>query len=292
MDEQINNAYDITDLRTLITLMRQAGSTARVFGKLSYYIDRNLDHVVFLTATELAKEVGVSQGSVSRFCTALGFRGYYDFQHKLRSLVSSSNRTASEKKQLVELDTMDNLIAETRGNMEALKSVLERREYYNMVNDLAECRRILLLASDVSGTILPYLEFNLSKMGKDVTVLYEGDLMWQTMEMYEQEDTVVFTALFPEYPHNLIFKLERLKDAGIDFMGITDSDVSPLTTLTDQFVSIPIDYDKDIGDMTMPMLFLYILLKDIQSKSEECQKAMKKLDDIQEDTYTYHRVYR
>lgn len=175
--------------------------------------------------------------------------------------------------------------------MQALRQSFDRREYENMVNDLAESQRILLLTSDIAGAILPYLEFNLSKMGKDVSIITENDLMWQTIEFIDMEDTVIFTSLFPPYPHNLYFKLERLKNAGIDFMGITDSDVSPLATLTDQYVSIPVIHDTDTSDMSTPIMFLYILLKDILSRSEDCQKAMNKLDDIQEETYTYHRTY-
>ena len=49
----------------------------------AYILDHETD-ACFMTSTELAAELEVSEASVIRFARALGFTGYMDFQKHLR----------------------------------------------------------------------------------------------------------------------------------------------------------------------------------------------------------------
>ena len=54
---------------------------------LASYITDNYDKAVFLTAAKLGEVVGVSESTVVRFATHLGYKGYPDFQKALEELV-------------------------------------------------------------------------------------------------------------------------------------------------------------------------------------------------------------
>ena len=54
---------------------------------LASYITDNYDKAVFLTAAKLGDVVGVSESTVVRFATHLGYKGYPDFQKALEELV-------------------------------------------------------------------------------------------------------------------------------------------------------------------------------------------------------------
>ena len=55
--------------------------------RLADYIVQNYDKAVFLTAARLGKVVGVSESTVVRFATQLGYKGYPGFQRALEELV-------------------------------------------------------------------------------------------------------------------------------------------------------------------------------------------------------------
>ncbi len=55
--------------------------------KLSDYILCNYEKAAFLTALQLGKEVGVSESTVVRFASSLGFDGYPEFQKQLADMV-------------------------------------------------------------------------------------------------------------------------------------------------------------------------------------------------------------
>lgn len=54
---------------------------------LATYITDNYDKAVFLTAAKMGETVGVSESTVVRFATFLGYKGYPEFQKALEELV-------------------------------------------------------------------------------------------------------------------------------------------------------------------------------------------------------------
>ena len=54
---------------------------------IATYITDNYDKAVFLTAAKMGETVGVSESTVVRFATSLGYKGYPEFQEALEELV-------------------------------------------------------------------------------------------------------------------------------------------------------------------------------------------------------------
>ena len=54
---------------------------------LAAYITDHYDRAVFLTAAKLGEEVGVSESTVVRFASMLGYKGYPQFQRALEEMV-------------------------------------------------------------------------------------------------------------------------------------------------------------------------------------------------------------
>ena len=54
---------------------------------LATYITDNYDKAVFLTAAKMGETVGVSESTVVRFATYLGYKGYPEFQRPLEEQV-------------------------------------------------------------------------------------------------------------------------------------------------------------------------------------------------------------
>lgn len=64
--------------------------------KIASYIKENYDKAAFMTASALGRKVGVSESTVVRFATELGFKGYPSFKRasaddKIKADRSSKN---------------------------------------------------------------------------------------------------------------------------------------------------------------------------------------------------------
>lgn len=292
MKSYLSTKHNFTDLESLKVKMRAVASTTPSFQQLAYYIDQNISQVVFMTSNEVAAEVGISQGSVSRFCATLGFRGYSDFQHALRTFVQNKPTVVHPSEYLSAVKNIDEIIKSVQSGLDQLKQVFANPAYLAMLEQLSNINRIILISSRISGTLLPYFSYNLKRIGKDVSIVEESDLMWETMEVIDPKNVAFFTIMFPQYSHSLIFKLERLKEKNIPIMGITDSNLSPLATLADPVLCLPPVSDVPFGAYCTPVLFLSILTQDLVARSENSRDFINRLDVVEEDTYVFHQMYR
>ena len=62
---------------------------------LANYIIDNYDKAVFLTAAKLGEIIGVSESTVVRFATFIGYSGYPEFQQALEAMVRAKLNTTS-----------------------------------------------------------------------------------------------------------------------------------------------------------------------------------------------------
>ena len=94
--------------------------------RIANYVCDNYDKAVNLTAARLGSIVGVSESTVVRFATELGFKGYPQFQKALEEIVK--NRLNSIQRMTLTNDRVDEadvLASVLRGDYENIKQTLE-----------------------------------------------------------------------------------------------------------------------------------------------------------------------
>ena len=77
------------DLRKMNLTQRMSeklSSMSKGQKKIVNYITMHYSKAVFMTAAKLGKEVGVSESTVVRFATLLGYKGYPEFQKALEGM--------------------------------------------------------------------------------------------------------------------------------------------------------------------------------------------------------------
>ena len=74
--------------KELFKQMKVIAQESNTFHKLAIFIKENYLKIIFMTAEETATQAQLSQGSVSRFCIAMGYRGFNNFLRAIQKLVS------------------------------------------------------------------------------------------------------------------------------------------------------------------------------------------------------------
>ena len=73
----------------MIDRLNQSGKRlSKGHRKIAQYIVEHYDKAVFMTASRLGESVGVSESTVVRFASAMGYEGYPQLQRSLQELVS------------------------------------------------------------------------------------------------------------------------------------------------------------------------------------------------------------
>lgn len=284
-----SNIKEFDKLKQQMFVISQ-GSAA--YEKLAYYIEKNYKHIIFMTASEVAGEAEVSQGSVSRFCSALGYRGYNDFLHNLQQFIREEITAPQRLQYTAHNNNLASVINMEHNNLDELEEILSQETYQELVQKIIAAEELVILSSRMSATILPYTSYILNKIRNNVVQVTPDSPLWNTLELRNPEKTLILTIVFPRYPNDLIKKLERLKREGFSIAGITDSIISPVTSLAEPVISVPITTSSIFDIYSTPMLFINLLLRDVANGIEGLDKRINKLEEIEKENNIYYKNAR
>lgn len=280
------------ELTLLIQKMIVVSGDSPTYQKLAQYIEKNYMHIIFMTAGELAGEAGVSQGSVSRFCAAIGYQGFNDFLRNLQKFVSEEI-TAPQRLQYISQnggnDKIRGILNMEHKNIDDLETILLQPEYGQLVKMIASAEEIVLLSARMSATLLPYTAYILNKIRNRVVLVTPDQPAWDTLTLRDPGKTLVFTIAFPRYPNVLIEKLQLLKQNDFPIAAITDSIISPLTQIANPIINVPITVSSIFDLYSTPILFINLLLRDVAKRLTGLEQRLNRLERIENDSNIYYK---
>ena len=201
--------------------------------RIMQYIVDNYEEAIFLTASQLAQSVGVSEATVVRLAQALGFDGYPGMQKKFRqglrdrlSTVTRLEHTVDHVQQMG--DVVVKVLQEDIQNLSQTLRDLPLEIFERAVADMQSAKRILVVglrgAHAPALTLSTYLRF----LGKQAQLLVPGHgVLWDTLQGLGKSDLVVGIS-FPRYTTLTLEVLEHARKKRARVGAITDTPLSPL----------------------------------------------------------------
>lgn len=111
------------------------------------YICDNIDTAAFMTAAMLSKSAGVSESTVVRFATELGFFGYPDMRRELQ-LVLKSRLLKIKRKNSEEFSAVSRVLHtaldESAEALEFATSANDEAEFESIVSSIISAKRVLI----------------------------------------------------------------------------------------------------------------------------------------------------
>lgn len=206
--------------------------------KLAGYILSHHEKATFLSTSELAALVGVSEATVFRFAVSLGYKGFPEFkkdmQLHLRRRITQSLKL---KKTTLRKETKDGFLEKVfRIDMDNLNSTLSElvpANFYRAVEMILHAKEVYTIGLRGSAPLSAYFGLKLKQLSKRVTVLTLG-----TDDIYEEfmqfgDDCTVIGFSFTNFSRMTINTLRQAKDSGARVVGFTDHEASPVYQLAD-----------------------------------------------------------
>lgn len=193
--------------------------------------------LAFGTVSDLAGRVGTSRPSIVRFATKLGFDGYTQLQQQIRSdlsrhLARPSERIRSDGDKIVPARTAIN---------DAISSVfdaLEGDRLAKLTEPLVRGEKVWILSGESSLAGAHALHSGLSMVRPGVRLVEEHSLGSDLSDASADDTAVVFD--FYRYRREVATATGILASAGATVVAITDSPLSPLVELADEWCQIEI----------------------------------------------------
>jgi DNA-binding MurR/RpiR family transcriptional regulator len=256
-------------VETLRETMRHAKltKTSRIIGE--YILDHETD-ACFMTSTEIAAQLQVSEASVIRFARALGFSGYMDFQKQLRrshterlGRISSAVAVPYERLQASMAHSDENYIQEFLMNTETnIASVIRNnpQEVFDSAIDLLlGARRKYIVASRANTGVASYFNLLLRHQLPDVIPTWESSVnVIDHMCDIGPEDCVILFS-FPRYSEMDRQALQLAEDAGASSIVVTDRPSAPMAAFAKVLLTVDVDTNTFFNSYVGVQLVMEIL---------------------------------
>lgn len=233
--------------------------------RIANYILQNYDKAAFMTASKLGTKVGVSESTVVRFASELGYDGYPSMQRALQEMIRS-RLTSTQRIQAAGdlLSGQDLLSAVVQSDMDKLRMMVgeaDRKEFDRVVDKIMEARHIYILGVRSSSFVAGYLNFYMHLLFENVTLVQSnaaGEIFEQLLRVGPGD--VMIAISFPRYSNVTMNTVKFAQDRGATIIAITDNMLSPVYQLSDAALLAPCEMISFVDSMVAPLSLVNALL--------------------------------
>ena len=254
--------------------------------RIANYILQNYDKAAFMTASKLGTKVGVSESTVVRFASELGYDGYPSMQRALQEMLRG-RLTSTQRIQAAGdlLSGQDLLSAVVQSDMDKLRMMVgeaDRKEFDRVVDKIMEARHIYILGVRSSSYVAGYLNFYMHLLFENVTLVQSnaaGEIFEQLLRVGPGD--VMIAISFPRYSNVTMNTVKFAQDRGATIVAITDNMLSPVYQLSDAALLAPCEMISFVDSMVAPLSLVNALLIAVGYRlGTDVSRTFAELEDI------------
>ena len=154
--------------------------------RLATYITDNYDKAVFLTAAKLGEVVGVSESTVVRFATHLGYKGYPEFQSALEELVrnklNSIQRMEVTYGRISQSKIMETVLKSDADKIHSTLEKIDQNAFELAVDTILHAKHIYIIGIRSCAPLASFMAFYFTLMFPNVHLIQTSS----SSEIFEQ----------------------------------------------------------------------------------------------------------
>ncbi|MBX3141299.1 MAG: MurR/RpiR family transcriptional regulator [Trueperaceae bacterium] len=211
--------------------------------------------MVFASASQVARRLGISTSTIVRFAQQLGYSGYVELQERMQSEYDAARRLVSVK--VAREDLIEHVV---RQDAENIASVLRNEEALISAGiALANAPRVWVTGSRSSGDLASIAWRLLNMVRPNVTLLdpNAADVADRIMDLEPEDVLLVFS--MSRYAQEMV-QLVELAPPRAGTVLVTDEHVSPLLPFADWPISVATQPAAMFRSLTAVMTALQALV--------------------------------
>ncbi|MEU1302088.1 MurR/RpiR family transcriptional regulator [Streptomyces shenzhenensis] len=205
--------------------------------RIAQYLIEHINEAAFLSITDLAERVGVSQPSVTRFAAAVGFSGYPALRERLQSMALATlpggGPGAAEEMRSNELQAaVDAEIA----NLENLRrDFADPDRVIRVGRELSRSTPLTVLGLRISVSLAEYFAYAARRIHPDVRLVTRGGSVAYDALLQSREAGGTWLLAFgmPRHAQETLTAIRVARGAGLRVALVTDLALGPLADEAD-----------------------------------------------------------
>ena len=200
---------------------------------IAAFILEHYDQAAFMTAARLGRQLHVSESTVVRFASGIGYSGYPEMQAELAARVTSRlnavERVGVKYAGRSQSEVIESVLASDMENIRATTESLDAAAFDTAVDILLEAKTVYVIGIRSCAPLAEFLSFYLNMVRGGILLLKTTSLseVFEQMLRVGREDAVIGIG-FPRYSMRTLKALEFANDRNAKVITITDSVHSPM----------------------------------------------------------------
>ncbi len=253
---------------------------------IAAFITDNFSSAVFMNAAKIGEAVGVSESSVVRFATALGYSGFPEFSKALEAYYKSNNDKISK----INIDysnssKSDLLNSVLRADMEKIADTLANIDVasFELASDIIiNAKKVYVVGLRTCEPLAEFLAFYLNMIRPDVVLLKSTSAteMFEQMIRIDEKDCIIGIS-FPRYSMRTLKAMEFANDRNAKVITLTDSAHSPMNLYSSCNLLARSDMVSIVDSLVAPLSVINALVIELcLKKSKEVRKNLETLEHV------------
>ena len=263
--------------------------------KLADYIREDYDKAAFLTAAKMGEVVGVSESTVVRFATTLGYKGYPEFQKALEELVRTKLNSIQRMKvtygRISHGEILDSVLQSDIEKIKLTMASIDHNTFEQAVDTILNARKIYVVGIRSCAPLASFLSFYLNLICEDVKAVNTNS----SSEIFEQlirigEEDVIIGISFPRYSMRTLKALEFASNRKAKVITLTDSVHSPMNLYSSCNLIARSDMASIVDSLVAPLSVVNALVVALcMKKQKEVVATLERLEQIWDEYQVYSK---
>lgn len=257
------------------------------------FILKNYDKAAFMTASKLGNAVGVSESTVVRFATELGYKGYPGFQKALEELVrtklNSIQRMEVTYGRIAQSEILESVLHSDIDKIKMTLAGIDQNAFEIAVNTILNAKKIYIIGIRSCAPLAEFLRFYLNLICDNVIQVHTNG----ASEIFEQliridENDVIIGISFPRYSMRTLKALEFASNRKAKVITLTDSIHSPITLYSSCNLIARSDMASIVDSLVAPLSVINALVVALcMKKQKEVITTLETLEEIWDEYQVY-----
>ena len=263
--------------------------------RIAAYIEEHYDAAAFMTAAKLGEVVGVSESTVVRFATQIGYEGYpylqKAMQEMIRDKLNSVQRIEVTTGRIGTDDVVESVLNQDIDKIKRTIEEVSREDFKKTVQAIINAENIYVFGVKSASYIASFFAYYLDLIFGNVHILNSTSKTTTYEKLFRITDKDVMIGIsFPRYSTMAVDAMNFAHERGAEVIAITDSMISPLVTNADEVLLARSDIASVVDTLVAPLSLINALLVAVViERKDDIMKTFSDLEEVWKEQNVYAR---
>ncbi|MBQ8572236.1 MAG: MurR/RpiR family transcriptional regulator [Ruminococcus sp.] len=260
---------------------------------IAHFIEQHYDQAAFLTASKLGELVGVSESTVVRFATEIGYSGYPELQKAMQEMIKDKLTSVQRiDVTAAKIENNDVLGTVLNQDIQKIRHTIEetsREDFKRAVNSIINAEHIYIYGARSASALANFLGYYFGLIFDNVHIITTGSRsgVYEGLFRISDKDALIGIS-FPRYSRVSVNAMSFAHSRGASTISITDNMLSPLVPHSSSVLIARSDMASVVDSLVAPLsLINALIVATVIEKKDDVKATFEALESVWNEQGVY-----